>query len=456
MNGPSRWVHDGNASALTDLYQLTMLQAYVREGFHQRATFDLFVRTMPRNRNFLLACGLDDALRYLETVSFPPDVLDYLESQGQFSERFLRWLQEFRFQGDVFAVPEGTPIFANEPLLEVVAPLPQAQLAESFLLNQVTFQTVLASKAARVVGAASDRRVVDFGMRRVHGTDAAMKAARAFYIAGLHGTSNVLAAQVYGIPVSGTVAHSYIEAHDDELQAFRAFADLYPDTVLLVDTYDTLEGVRKVVQLAEELGEAFRVSAIRLDSGNLEELAVEARRILDHAGLQSVRIFASGGLDEAGIEPLVERDVPIDGFGVGTKLGVSIDSPMVDSVYKMVAYGGRGRMKLSPGKATWPCRKQVFRQYEDGEPQRDVLGLHDESVPGTPLLRKVMEGGERLPAGREDLDVLRRRAAREIESLPRRLRQLKPADPPYEVEIGEGLRAERDRIQAGMGTAGRA
>jgi nicotinate phosphoribosyltransferase len=448
VNDNPRWVHDGNAAALTDLYQLTMLQAYVEEGLDAESTFDLFVRTMPRTRNFLLACGLDDALRYLESVSFSQDVLEYLESQGQFSSRFLSWLEGFRFEGEVFAVPEGTPVFAEEPILEVVAPLPQAQLVESYLLNQVTFQTVLASKGARVAQASAGRLVVDFGMRRVHGTDAAMKAARAFYVAGIDATSNVLAGKVFGIPISGTVAHSYIEAHEDELDAFRCFTRIYPDTVLLVDTYDTLEGVQNVTRLAEELGDDFKVHAIRLDSGDLAQLARDARAILDQAGLEAVGIFASGGLEEERIAQLVRSGAPIDGFGVGTKLGVSVDCPMVDSVYKMAAYAGEGRMKLSAGKATWPGRKQVFRVCQDGETVRDILGLHDEPVEGTPLLRKVMEGGERLPAGQEDLELTRARAAREIGRLPERLRGLERADPPFEVHVSSGLLAERDRIRA--------
>src|SRR5918992_1460795 len=288
----------GDLALLTDLYQLTMVQAYWREHLHDEAVFSLFVRRLPPRRNFLLACGLDDALGYLESYRFTATDLDYLAGRPEFQRPFIEWLAGFRFQGEVRAVPEGTPVFANEPILEVIAPLPQAQLMETLVLNQVHLQTMLASKAARVVLAARGRTVVDFGMRRMHGTDAALKGARAFYVAGVAATSNVLAGQVYGIPIAGTMAHSYIQVHHSELEAFRGFSAVYPETVLLVDTYDTLEGVRRVIRLAGELGDGFRVRAVRLDSGDLAALAFESRALLDQAGLQRVEIFASGGLDE--------------------------------------------------------------------------------------------------------------------------------------------------------------
>jgi len=283
---------------LTDLYQLTMLRGYREEGMDGQAVFSLFVRRLPESRNFLLACGLDDALRYLEELRFSESALDYLSGREEFDAAFIDWLRDFRFTGDVRAVREGTPLFANEPILEISAPLPEAQLVETFLMNQIHLQTTLASKAARVVLAAGGRAVVDFGLRRIHGADAGLKAARAFHIAGVAATSNVLAGKVYGVPIGGTMAHSYIQEHDSEMDAFRAFTRLYPDTVLLVDTYDTLEGVRRVVELAREVGEEFRVRAVRLDSGDLAKLAIAARKILDDGGLEEVEIFASGGLDE--------------------------------------------------------------------------------------------------------------------------------------------------------------
>ncbi|HET6342167.1 MAG TPA: nicotinate phosphoribosyltransferase [Gemmatimonadota bacterium] len=439
MSAAEAWVHEGNAALLTDLYQLTMLQAYWREGMEEEATFSLFARRLPRTRNYLLACGLDDVLRYLETIRFTGGALDYLTTFGQFSGDFLEWLEHFRFAGHVHAVPEGTPVFANEPILEISAPIPQAQLVETFVMNQIHLQTVLASKAARVVEAARGRAVVDFGLRRMHGTDAGMKAARAFHVAGVAATSNVLAGLVYGLRVAGTMAHSYVQAHDEEMEAFRAFATLYPQTTLLVDTYDTREAIRKVVRLAEELDESFTVHAIRLDSGDLIELAFEARGMLDGAGLQGVEIFASGGLDEHEVDRIVRAGAPITGFGVGTGMGVSADAPSFDIAYKLTSYAGRGRLKLSPGKPILPGRKQVFRVEEGGQAVGDVIGRAEETLRGRPLLVPVMREGERLPAGRADLDRARARAREEIERLPARVRALETADPPYPVELSHGL-----------------
>lgn len=439
MTRPPAWIDDANAVLLTDLYQLTMLRAYREERMEEEATFSLFARRLPKTRNFLLACGLDDVLAYLESLRFDREALDHLSTFEQFPDDFLAWLEGFRFTGEVRAVPEGTPVFANEPLLEVSASIAQAQLVETFVMNQIHLQTVLASKAARVVEAARGRAVVDFGLRRMHGTDAGMKAARAFHVAGVAATSNVQAGRMYGLRVAGTMAHSYVQAHDDELDAFRAFARLYPATTLLVDTYDTLAGVRKVVQLAREMGEEFGVRAIRLDSGDLAELAFEARRILDDAGLEEVEIFASGGLDEVEVERLVAAEAPITGFGVGTGMGVSADAPSLDVAYKLTSYAGRGRLKLSPGKPILPGRKQVFRREEAGTAVGDVIGRAEEEGPGRPLLVPVMRDGERLPAGRVDLDIARARARAEIERLPARIRSLERADPPYPVELSAGL-----------------
>ena len=427
---------------LTDLYELTMLQAYFEEQMHDTAVFSLFVRRLPEHRNYLLACGLDDVLAFLETLRFDDAALAYLESLGRFSERFLRHLEQLRFTGDVYAVPEGTPVFAAEPIVEVSAPIAEAQLIEAFVMNQIHLQTVLASKAVRVVEAAQGRPVVDFGLRRMHGVDAGLKAARAFHIAGVDATSNVAAGQAYGLTVAGTQAHSYIQAHDDEYEAFRAFTRIYPDTVLLVDTYDTLAGVAKVVQLAKTLGSAFRVSAVRLDSGDLGALASGSRRILDDAGLEQVEIFASGGLNEDEIARLVSAGAPINGFGVGTDMGVSRDAPALDIAYKLVEYGGRGRVKLSPGKTILPGRKQIVRVDKNGVADHDVLGTHDETIAGRPLMRHVMKSGERLPAGRVSLNEARAHARREIDRLPARVRGLAPADPPYLVTISETLDAQ--------------
>ena len=445
------WVSESNVALFTDLYELTMLRSYFVEGLRAPAVFDLFVRTLPPQRNYLVACGLDDALAYLEQLSFSERVIDDLASLDQFPPQFLEQLRSLRFTGDVLAVPEGTPVFANEPILEVVAPLPEAQLAETFLLNQIHLQTVIASKGARVVEAAAGRPVTDFGARRAHGTDGALKAARALYIAGVDATSNVLAGQRYGIPVAGTMAHSYVQVHEDEMAAFRAFVAADPETVLLVDSYDTTEGVRNVIRLARELGDGFSVRGVRLDSGDLAEHARAARRMLDEAGLQQVEIFASGGLDEHSVGELVEGGAPIDGFGVGTRLDVSADAPYLDAVYKLVAYDGRGRIKLSTEKATLPGRKQVWRVSEGGEPVRDVVALHDETIDGEPLLRPVMQGGRRLAAGSVTLDEARAHARAQRDRLPARLRGLAAAEPPYAVEISEGLRVEYERLRRQLG-----
>lgn len=432
---------------LTDLYELTMLEGYFEERMCETAVFSLFVRRLPKRRNYLLACGLDDVLAFLETLRFDDVALAHLDSLGRFSDRFLRHLAQLRFTGDVYAVSEGTPIFPPEPIVEVSAPIAEAQLVETFVMNQIHLQTVLASKAARVVEAARGRQVVDFGFRRMHGIDAGLKAARAFHIAGVSATSNVAAGQAYGLHVAGTLAHSYIQAHDNEYDAFRAFAQLYPDTVLLVDTYDTLAGIRKVVELAKEIGADFRVSAVRLDSGDLCDLAFGARRILDEAGLQAVGIFVSGGLNEDEIARLLAAGAPINGFGVGTDMGVSRDAPALDIAYKLVEYAGRDRLKLSPGKAVLPGRKQIFRVERDGLADHDVLGRHDESACGRPLLQQVMKDGVRLPEGRATLDEARARARMELERLPARVRSIEPARPPHRVDISETLAASRDHLR---------
>ena len=442
------WVTDENVALFTDLYELTMLQAYFKEGMTAPAVFDLFVRKLPDERNFLIACGLESVLHYLEHLRFSDRAIDYLASLGKFSPDFLEYLRTFRFTGNVYAVPEGTVVFQNEPILEIEAPIGEAQLIETFLLNQITHQTLMASKAIRVVEAARGRATVDFGVRRMHGTDAGMKAARAFYIAGMQATSNVLAGEVYGIPVTGTMAHSYIEAHLDEYEAFKAFASLYPDTILLVDTYDSIQGVKNVIRLAKEWGDRFKVQGIRLDSGDLVSLSKKARQLLDEAGLTSVRIFVSGGLDEYEIDALLRASAPIDGFGVGTRLGVSADVPYLDSAYKLVAYAGEGRMKLSAKKATLPGKKQVFRQMdEQGKMVKDIIALAGESLEGEPLLRPVMQGGKRLPESNQALETIRAYTRDQVTRLPEHLRTLTPAEPRYPVEVSARLQQEAQRLR---------
>ncbi|MCS3939281.1 nicotinate phosphoribosyltransferase [Salinibacter ruber] len=433
-----------DTSALyTDLYQLTMLQAYWREDMDEPAVFDLFVRRL-KDRHYLVACGLEQALEFLETLSFSEAALDYLATQDPFEPAFLDWLADFEFTGDVYAVPEGTPVFPDEPLVEVVAPIGEAQLAETFLLNQITFQTTIASKASRIVEAAQldgeDRIVADFGMRRTHGTDAAVKGARAAYVAGIDATSNVAAGQAYDLPVTGTMAHSYVEAHDSEVEAFRAFSALYPETILLVDTYDTLDGVRKVIDLMNETGDEGQVRGIRLDSGDLAALARSSRTLLDEAGLTDVMIFASGGLDEHTIADLLDRGAPIDGFGVGTRMGTSADQPALDTAYKLSGYAGTPRMKLAPEKSNLPGRKQVVRQYEDGTAVRDVIATEDEQTNGAPLLERVMADGERTEAGApRPLSAIREHAAARLDELPSRLRAPTANPEDYDVVLSDAL-----------------
>lgn len=421
---------------LVDLYELTMVDAYRREGMADRpATFSLFIRRLPVHRGYLVAAGLDDALGWLERLRFGTEELAAIDRLGIFDSTFLTWLADLRFTGDVRAVPEGTIVFPHEPIIEVDAPIAEAQLAETFLLNQVTLQTVLATKAARVRHAAAGRAVVDFALRRSQGIDAGMKLARVCGLVGLAGTSNVAGADRYGIPASGTMAHAFIQAHEDETEAFRAFVRAFGEaTVLLVDTYDTLTGVDRAITVAREAREGgSRVRGIRLDSGDLAALAHDARGRLDQAGLTEVTIIASGSLDEYRIEELVDAGAPIDGFGVGTALGVSDDAPSLDSVYKLVAYDGRPVHKTSTAKAIWPGPKQVWRARDWSG---DVLALADEPAPEDhqQLLVPVMRNGQRIDAGRYGLEDANRHFEEQWSGLPQPLRHLaEPADHPVTV-----------------------
>lgn len=440
------------SALFTDLYELTMLGAYYGEGMTGTAVFELFFRDLPRHRNYVVAAGLDDVLDYLEHLHFTQSDLDWLADMEQFDDEFLRSLASLRFTGDVHAVPEGTVVFPNEPLVQVVAPLPQAQLVETYVLNQIHVQSLVATKAARVVRTAGDRAVADFGSRRAHGADAALKAARAAYLAGVAGTSNVQAARRWGIPCLGTMAHSYVQAHDDELASFQAFSDRYPGTTLLVDTYDTLQGVQRVVELARRKGASFDVRAIRLDSGPLAELIPGARAVLDEGGLGEVKIMASGGLDEYAMRELIEAGAPVDGFGIGTALVVSDDAPNVDLSYKMVEYESRARMKLSTGKASLPGRKQVFRRAAGGYLAGDTLAEYGEALPGEPLLAAVMRDGRRTDAGRWSLEAARQHCTRELNALPTALHGLEqlPPEAAYPVSISDQLAEARRRLSGDL------
>lgn len=438
---------------LTDLYQLAMLEAYLDRGESEPAVFELFVRKLPPRRSFLMAAGLEQALDFLETLRFSADELAWLAQTGRFNARLIDYLAEFRFTGDVQAMPEGTVFFPNEPILRVTAPLPQAQLVESRLLNLLHFQTLIASKAARMVLAARGRTLVDFGMRRAHGAEAGLLAARASYIAGFAGTATVLADKQFGIPTFGTMAHSYVQVHDDESEAFENFARARPQNLtLLIDTYDTEAAARKVVTLAPRLAaDGIAIRAVRIDSGDIAALSRSVRRILDAGGLREVTIFASGGLDEGSIDAMLDAGAPIDGFGVGTSLTTSSDVPALDCAYKLQEYAGRARRKRSAGKATWPGRKQVWRMRgADGRISGDTIGLEREATPGEPLLVPVMQAGRRTgPA--PGLSEIRERAARGLASLPDGLRA-RDADGSYPVRVSDGLvalAAEVDRRTAG-------
>jgi nicotinate phosphoribosyltransferase len=425
---------------LTDLYQLTMLQTYHEQGMQDTAVFEFFVRKMPEGRNFLMAAGLEQALEFLENASFTQDELEWLERTGRFNQGFVDWLAHWRFAGEVHAMPEGTLFFPDEPILRVAAPLPQAQLVETRLINLLQLQVLVASKAARCVLAAPEKLLVDFGLRRAHGGEAGLLSARASYIAGFGGTSNVLAGRLWDIPLFGTMAHSYVQAHAHEIDAFENFARSHPRAnTMLIDTYDTEGAAGTLIPLAAKLaGEGISIQGVRIDSGDLAEHARRVRAILDAGGLASVKIFASGNLDEYRLRDLLRDGAPIDGFGVGTRMNTSADAPYLDCAYKLQEYSGQARRKRSEGKATWPGRKQVFRCYDaNGRFALDTLTLADDPQSGETLLQPFMKGGKRT-AEAVPLSAIRRHAASELERLPPALRALEPAAP-YEVAISASL-----------------
>jgi nicotinate phosphoribosyltransferase len=430
-----------NLTLLTDLYQLTMAQAYFREQRLGAATFSLFIRSYPPRRGYFVAAGLHDVLDYLENLSFDNAALDYLAAQGFFTDDFLHYLGDLKFTGEVWAIPEGRLFFKDEPLLEVTAPVIQAQIAETFIINQVHLQSLIATKASRCVHAAAGRPVVDFALRRTHGTDAGMKVARASYIAGFAGTSNVMAGKEYGMPIVGTMAHSFVMSFEREIDAFRAYAECFPRaTILLIDTYDTLAGARNAATVGKEMAEGgAQLVGVRIDSGDLPAQARAVRQILDEAGLRQTKILGSGGLDETDLADFSAAQVPFDSYGVGTKMGTSADAPWTDISYKLVEYAGRPVQKLSTGKISWPGKKQVFRQL-DGQQRlwRDVLGLRDEKlVDGEPLLEKVMENGRALKS--PPLTTSRKRFLDEFNRLDETVKAISnPAA--YPIEYSDALR----------------
>ena len=437
-----------HSTLLTDLYQLNMMAAYLEHGLTGTAVFELFVRKLPSRRSFLMAAGLEQALQFLETVSFTPRDLDEIRGLGQFSESFLAYLRSFRFSGDVDAMREGTVFFPDEPILRVTSPLPEAQFVETRLVNLLHFQTVVASKAARMVLAAPGKPLIDYGFRRAHGDEAGLLAARASYIAGFSGTATVAAGIEFGIPVYGTMAHSFIQAHDNETRAFEHFAHSHPrGLVLLIDTYDTERAAGRVVALAPRLAaQGITIAGVRIDSGDLGEHARRVRRILDDGGLPAVKIVASGGLDEDALLALSRAGAPIDSYGVGTSLTTALDAPALDCAYKLQEYAGTARRKRSEGKATWPGRKQVWRRYDEGgRLGRDLVSLAKDRQEGEALLCPAMRGGQFL-SDNPDLAAARNHAKDQLARLPEPLARLEPYT--YPVEIGASLRelaAELDR-----------
>jgi nicotinate phosphoribosyltransferase len=426
----------------TDLYELTMAAGYWRHGLDDRATFSLYLRGRPQ-RGYYVAAGLEPALAFLENYGFDQGDIAYLRRTGLFESAFLDCLAALRFSGDVSALPEGALFFPGEPILEISAPIIEAQLLETFLINTIGLHTLIATKAARCVYAARGRGLIDFALRRTQGIDAGMAVARSTYLAGFDATSNVLAAKIYDIPAAGTMAHSFVQIFEDEKEAFEAYARTFPDrTILLIDTYDTIRGANLAVEVARKMAAAgHALAGVRLDSGDLIALSRQVRAIFDNAGLPEVKIFASSGLDEFGVDRIVRSDAAVDAFGVGTKVGVSADLPYLDMVYKLVRYDDRNVRKLSPGKQTLAGEKQLFRRVDEkGRYLEDVIGTRGETDDlGQPLLEKVMQGGEitrPLPA----LEEIRQSFRSNFEKLPKRYKRLSQPDV-YSVRLSPALSA---------------
>jgi nicotinate phosphoribosyltransferase len=431
---------------LVDLYELTMGESYVAQGIDDRpATFQLFCRNLPQGWGYLVAAGIEDALEFLADLQFGDDDLGFLDETGLFSAAFLERLSTLRFSGEVRAMREGTVFFANEPVLELTGPLLEAQLVETALVNVVHFQSLIAARAARCVDAADGRRLVEFGLRRAHGGQAGIEVARASYLAGFDATSDVLAGQRYGIPLAGTMAHSYIECFSSETEAFEAFTQSYPDgSTLLIDTYDTVQGAHRAAEVACKLAATGgRLGGVRLDSGDLLELSRRVREVLDGAGLPGMTVFASGNLDEYEIARLLAAGAPIDGFGVGSRLAVSDGAPSIDLVYKLVDFDGRPVLKLSADKATLPGSKQVWRRLQDGVFSGDLISLADDEAPTDAVA--LLEPAE---TGRDSLESARARAMSQRVSLPAEHRTLDAVR--YPVEISPGVEALRDRVTSDL------
>lgn len=426
---------------VTDLYELTMAASYLREGMNGEATFSLFIRGYPSHRAYFVSAGIEHLVDLVTGMRFSESSIEYIASTGKFPSSFIDYLRDFRFTGTMRAIPEGRIFFANEPVVEVTAPIIEGQLLETLVLNVVQLETLIASKAARCVHAARGRSLIDFSFRRTQGVDAGVKAARTSYLVGFDGTSNVLAGKLYGIPVFGTMAHSYVTSFEHELDSFLAFYRTFPEnTVLLIDTYDTVSGARKAVEVARIMAADGKVlKGVRLDSGDMAALSREVRRLFRESGLEGVSILASGNLDEFKIQELIESGAEIDVFAVGTRMGVSSDAPYLDIAYKLVEYDGRPILKLSSGKKTWVGRKQVYRLHDaQGMMKEDILSLLSErQVEGEPLLTVVVDEGKRRNPP-ESLSAIRERFSRDWNALPPPCREIRPTEG-YPVKISRAL-----------------
>ncbi len=427
----------------TDLYELTMAASYFEHEMMGPACFSLFVRNYPPHRSYFVSAGLTEVLDYLEELSFTPDDLEYLESTQLFKNHFLSYLETLKFTGDVFAIPEGRLFFVNEPIIEVTAPLIEAQVIETFLINAINIQSMIATKASRCLFASQGRPLVDFSLRRTQATDAGMKVARASFIGGFIGTSNVLAGKQFGIPVYGTMAHSFITSFEKEIDAFRAYAQTFPqNSILLVDTYDTLSGARNAAIVGKEMAQRGEtLKGIRLDSGDMVKLSKEVRQILTEAGLSSTQIFASGAFDEYEIQKVLSQGAEIDSFGVGTKMGVSADAPYLDMAYKLVKYQERPVLKLSPGKMNLASDKQLFRnRTSDGHLKKDTIGLRDDAFEGAEsLLKKVMDKN-RTVSPPPSLPEIQKTFLDEFQRMENSYKLLKGAESDYPVDISPRLK----------------
>ncbi|MCK4263485.1 MAG: nicotinate phosphoribosyltransferase [Candidatus Aminicenantes bacterium] len=438
-----------NLALFTDLYELTMAASYYDHGMFEPATFSLFIRKYPTSRRYFISAGLADVLDYLKDLKFASDDLNYLEETGLFKPGFLSYLEKFRFTGDVFAIPEGRLFFVNEPIIEITAPLIESQIVETFIINAINLQVMIATKASRCVHVAWPRKLVDFSLRRTHGIDAGMKVARASFIGGFEGTSNVLAGKIYGIPIFGTMAHSFVISFEKEIDAFRAFAQSFPENVvLLVDTYDTVSGTVKAAEVGREMAlKGQKLKGVRLDSGDIALLSRKVRKILKRTGLRETTIFASGAFDEYKIQRILDQAGDIDSFGVGTKMGVSADAPYLDMAYKLVKYAGRPVLKLSPEKITLASEKQIFRfTTSKGKLKRDVIGLREDKLEGgEPLLNRVMTRGKVISEF-SDLFRIQKIFLDEFSKLDFKLKSLEKKETEYRVSLSPRLKSLQSKI----------